>query len=257
MFIYQNQDGEYFVIGHEKTPVSNAFIKKNNINYRIKMASGPFNYEHSGEYITAEHRKYFRVMLTLRLEIVDAVKLYNAKVSDIRSYLDGVIPAFISGVVLNYNIEEIIELQRKLKDVEVFPGLLNDLRAIGLRVASYTSLVKKDALQNELDQDHRKTEHDIGKEIMYKKAHKKTEHDLNTMDAVEKAKSIIAILQAYDRLLIEESLSPDILLETVELEHKDLLRSHWTKKGILLEKPEEKGKLDSMMEEMLQGIDTK
>lgn len=256
LFIYLSRDGEYFVVGHEKTPVSNSFIKKNDINYRIKMAAGPFNYEHTNDYITADHRKYFRVAITLKLEIVDAVKLYNAKVSDIKSYLDGIIPAFIAGVVLNYEIDEIIELQRRLKDVEVFPGLLNNLNAIGLRVASYTSLVQKDSLQTELDKDYRQTEHDIGKEIMYKTAHKKSEHDLNTMDAVEQAKSKIAILQAYDRLLVEEGISPDILIDTVEPEHQDLLRAHWIKKGTLLEKPQENA-IGSMMDEMLDDIKIK
>lgn len=256
LFIYLSKDGEHFVVQHEKTPVSNAFIKKNDINYRIRMASGPFSYEHSNEYITADHRKYFRVAITLKLEVVDAVRLYNAKVSDIKSYLDGIIPSFIAGVVLNYEIDEIIELQRKLKDVEVFPGLLNSLQAIGLRVATYTSLVQKDTLQSELDKDYRKTEHDIGLDIMSKTAYKKSEHELNTMDAVEKAKSKIAILHAYDQILLEGGISPDILIDTVEPEHKELLRAHWIKKGTLLEKPQD-SEIGSMMDEMLEDINIK
>jgi len=256
LFIYLNKSGEYYVVGYEKTPVSNAFIKKNKINYRIKMASGPFNYELSRNYITVDHRKYFKVTITLKLEIVDAVKLYNAKVSNINSYLDGIIPSFISGIVMNYEINEIIDLQLKLKDLEVFPGLINDLRAIGLRVSTYTSFVEKDDLQAELDQDYRRTEHDLGKEILIQNTRKKAEHDLSTIDVVEKSKSKIAILRAYDRILIEEGVSPEILLETVEEENKELLRTHWINKGTLLEKPKQSA-IDSIMDEMLDEIDIK
>jgi hypothetical protein len=253
LFIYLNNAEEYFVVGHEKTPVSNAFINKNKINYRIRMAAGPFTYEHSDEYFTFDHRKYLRVIINLRLEIADAVKLYNAKVSNINSYLDGIIPSFIASVVENYEVNEIITLQQKLRDVDMFPGLTRDLKTIGLRVTMYNARVQKDDLQRVLDGDYRQTEHDIGMEKLVETQRRKTKYEMDTIDAVSKAKSIIAILNGYDRLLVEEGVSPELLLETADEEHKELLRSHWEKTGTLLEKPKNSS-LDSRLDLMLDEI---
>src|SRR5690606_24479407 len=149
LFIYLNKSGTAFVIGAERTPVSNSFLMKNKIEYRIQMKSGPFIYTHGNEYMTADHTKKVAIEIRLRLEISDALKLYESGIKDINAYINNIIPAEISKVVEYYEMNEILDLQRKIRDVEVFDVLARELKTIGLKVGEYIAHVDKDVVEKE------------------------------------------------------------------------------------------------------------
>ncbi|MEI2363398.1 hypothetical protein [Priestia megaterium] len=249
LFIYLNSSEGYFVVEHEKTPVSNAFVNKNKINYRIKMAAGPFTYEHIDDYLTYDHRKSFRITINLRLEISDAVKLYNAKVSSINSYLEGIIPSYIASVVENYEMDEINTLRQKLRHIDVFPGLINDLRAIGLRVAMYNSHVKKDDLQVVHDSRIREAETNLQIDSMI---HKNTViADAN--EAIFKSEAKMKILHYYEKQLLEGNISQDLLLQMVDEETKSILIPYLNGKGYL-EQPKQSESENTLLDDMLDDI---
>ncbi|MGG0338163.1 hypothetical protein [Priestia aryabhattai] len=249
LFIYLNSSEDYFVVEHEKTPVSNAFINKNKINYRIKMAAGPFTYEHSDDYLTYDHRKSFRITINLRLEISDAVKLHSAKVSSIKSYLDGIIPSYIASVVENYEMDEINTLRQKLRGIDVFPGLVNDLRTIGLHVAMYNSYVKKDDLQIVHDSRIREAETNLQIDSMI---HKNTViADAN--EVIFKSEAKMKILKYYEKQLLEGSISPDLLLQMVDDETKAILIPYLNNKGYL-EQLKQSESENTLLDDMLNDI---
>lgn len=254
LFIYLNQNGDTFVFGHEKTPISNSFIRKHKINYRIRMNAGPFSYQLSEEYVTHDHRKYLRVTIHLKLEIENAVKLYNSRVKNIETYLQNIVPPFVAGIVENYDIDDIIPLQKKIRDINVFPGLINDLKSIGLRVASYYSRVEKDSEQKSQDIDFRRAEHELKKEFYEETKRREFQHKVGVVDTVSKMEAILEIEQHYTKLIEEGSVEPTLLLETVDDPTlKKHLQQKWKEKGLLLEAPKQQSEfdlLDDLVDEM-------
>ncbi|MFA9558111.1 hypothetical protein ACERII_12445 [Evansella sp. AB-rgal1] len=256
LFIYMTKDGEYIPVEAEKTPVSNAFIKSRKICRRIKMNAGPFHYSHGDEYVTRNHREQLRVEVTLKLEIVDPVKLYHANIKDITSYLHNRIPSFISSIIVTYDMDEISVVQQKFSDVEVFPQLISDVRNCGLRVAEYNARISKDQVAKQIDQKYRTAAGDLDIEAMQEMTRIKIKHDGSTMDKTYAASSKLELIRYFNEML-EELQSPTIVLELIEEEeNKELMKRVWKEKGIYLEEGQEKAtKRSSDIEDLMEEID--
>lgn len=233
LLIYVNEKEEHFQVEAERTPVSNAFIKKNKINRRIRMQSGPFPYVFSKELFTQDHRKYVKVDLNIVLEVEEAYKLYNSEIKDITTYLNNFIPGELASIVSTYTVEDIIRLQYFLQDMTVFPTFASRIKSLGLRVAQYTTHVEKDSLETELDRTSRIREDENKAKIQDRIQEKFNEADVEIAGALAQASK----LEKYKKLL--DTTSPDLAIRYIPEEDQDLVREHWKKQGLQIDVPKE------------------
>lgn len=251
LFIYLSKLGKSFVMEAEKTPVSNSFLLKNKIEYRIRMKSGPFIYTHSNEYMTADHSKKFKIEIRLRLEIADALKLYESNINDINAYINNIIPAEISKTVEFYEMNEILDLQRKMRDVEVFDLLMRELKTIGLRVSEYTAYVDKDMVEQEHDKIRRATDVEI--EVKMKRAG--GDIALNQKTKMMEYKANMELIQFYTHQ-IETGQDPKLVLRMIrDEEERALVQDYWKDAGLLLETSQKekltsKSEFDELLDEL-------
>lgn len=229
LIVYVNEKEEHFQVEAERTPVSNAFIRKHKINRRIRMQAGPFPYVFSKELFTQDHRKYVRVDLNIVLEVEDAYKLYISNVKDITTYLNNFIPGELASIVSTYTVEDIIRLQYFLQDVTVFPTFSSRIQSLGLRVAQYTTHVEKDGLETELDRNSRIREDENNAKLQDRIQEKFNEADIEIAEALAKASK----LEKYKKLL--DTTSPDIAIKFIPEEDQDLVREHWKNQGLQIE----------------------
>lgn len=237
IFIYRTQGGEYIVVEPALTPVSNAFIKRNKINYRIKINSGPFTYApRKTEYRSRDHRKKFRIDVFVKLEVEDAVKLYHSSTTDIQAHLNKVLPKKIEKITGSYELYEVGQLADKLRDFDAYEGLIDDLRSMGLRVIDYDISVEKDKLEEQFDSGDRKTDFDLGQQLKIKKGQAVIDAEVEVVQGMSKLKANLKKIKEYDALLEEHS--PETILRLASPEDQELLRDEWEKRGILqLEAP--------------------
>ena len=229
VIVYINENEEHFQVEAERTPVSSSFIKKNKINKRIRMNAGPFSYTFNEELFTQDHRKYVRVNLQMLLEVEDAYKLYYSNVKNIEAFLNNLIPGGLGAIVSRYSMEDIIRLQQFLQDVHVIPTLKSTLHSMGLRIAQYTIHVQKDELEINLDKGSRIKEDKNNDKI--------DEVFIDAKVEIAKFEAKARMLEAYQGLL--NTMEPQIALQLIPEENREIVKEHWKSKGLLIAAPKE------------------